>query len=284
MTCEVKLNIQRRKIFKRVITISKDKNVDDARDYFMIDDIQSQNQREHFIDEFDQNQSKNNDFTTVFELSNENAFVSTNSNDDIYDLSNLQIESSIHSTTSTFRIQTYEEEIDRRAEICISFNEIHAIFQDHQFRNENDQTNKFFSFNNFVDYYLTLWFQKIDCTKENETSFFNSERLKSFQTDLEQLKSFRTRLSFKNEEEWLRQLNRITMSVHENDWQEQMLVVNVDTNEDINSNMIVQYKNIKKIINFLIEHSSFASDLVYASVRQYIDIDVKMYNEMHTID
>jgi hypothetical protein len=98
------------------------------------------------------------------------------------------------------------------------------------------------------------------------------------------LKSFRTRLSFKNEEEWLRQLNRITMSVHENDWQEQMLVVNVDTNEDINSNMIVQYKNIKKIINFLIEHSSFASDLVYASVRQYIDIDVKMYNEMHTID
>jgi hypothetical protein len=67
---------------------------------------------------------------------------------------------------------------------------------------------------------LTLWFQKIDCTKENVTSFFKSERLKSFRTDLEQLKSFRTKLSFKNEEEWLRQLNRITMSVHENDWQE----------------------------------------------------------------
>jgi hypothetical protein len=48
--------------------------------------------------------------------------------------------------------------------------------------------------------------------------------------------------------------------------------------------MIVQYKNIKEIINFLIEHSSFASNLVYASVRQYIDNDVKMYNEMHTID
>jgi hypothetical protein len=111
MTCEIKLNIERRKIFKRITTISKDINVDDARDYFMIDDIQSQNQREHFIDEFDQNKSKNDDFTNVFELSNENASVSTNLNDDIYDLSDLQIESSIHSITSTFRIQTYEEEM-----------------------------------------------------------------------------------------------------------------------------------------------------------------------------
>jgi hypothetical protein len=104
MTCEVKLNIERRKIFKRATTISKDKNVDDARDFFMIDDIQNQNQREHFIDESDQDQSRNDDFTIVFELLNENASVSTNSNDDIYDLSDLQIESNIYSTTSTFRI------------------------------------------------------------------------------------------------------------------------------------------------------------------------------------
>jgi hypothetical protein len=238
----------------------------------------------HFIDESDQNKNKNDDFTNVFELSNENASVSTNLNDDIYDLFDLQIKSSIHSTTSTFRIQTYEEKIDRRIKICIFFNEIFAIFQDHQFRNENDQANKFFSFHNFVNYDLILWFQKIDCTKENVTSFFKSERLKSFRTDFEQLKSFRTRLSFKNEKEWLRQLNRITMNVYENDWQEQKFVVNIDTDEDTISNMIIQYKNIKKIINFLIEHSSFTSDFVYALIRQYIDNDVRMYNEMHTID
>jgi hypothetical protein len=116
------------------------------------------------------------------------------------------------------------------------------------------------------------------------TSFFKSERLKWFRIDFEQLKSFRTKLSFKNEEEWLRQLNRITMNVHENDWRKQKLVVNIDTDENTISNIIVQYKNIKKIIKFLIEHSSFASDLVYASVRQYIDNDVRIYNEMRTID
>jgi hypothetical protein len=43
MTCEIRLNMKRRKIFKKIITISKNINVDDARDYFMIDDIQNQN-------------------------------------------------------------------------------------------------------------------------------------------------------------------------------------------------------------------------------------------------
>jgi hypothetical protein len=164
MTCEIRLNIKRRKIFKRIITISKDINVDDARDYFMIDDIQNQN--------------KNDDFTNVFELSNENVFVSTNLNDDIYDLFKLQIELSIHSTTSTFRIQTYEEEIHRRIKICIFFNEILAISQDYQFRNESDQTDEFFSFNNFVDYDLILWFQKIDCTKKKRDELFQERTIK----------------------------------------------------------------------------------------------------------
>jgi hypothetical protein len=121
------------------------------------------------------------------------------------------------------------------------------------------------------------------------TSFFKSERLKSFRIDLKQLKSFHEDLSFKNEKKWLRQLNRITTNVHENDWQKQKIDVNMNadnmnTNEDTSSNMIVQYRDIKKIINFLIKHSSFASDLVYASIRQYIHNDVKIYTEMHTID
>jgi hypothetical protein len=154
MTCEVKLSTKRRKIFKRIVTISKKINVENARKDFTIDDIQDQNAL--FIDESDQSQNKNDDFTIVFELSNENDFISTNFNDDIYDLSDLQIELSIQSTTSAFRIQTYEEEIDRRAKICISFNEDHVIFQDYRFRNESDQTNEFFFFNNFVDYDLIL--------------------------------------------------------------------------------------------------------------------------------
>jgi hypothetical protein len=39
MTCEIRLSSERRKIFKKVITISKNINVDNARNYFMIDDI-----------------------------------------------------------------------------------------------------------------------------------------------------------------------------------------------------------------------------------------------------
>jgi hypothetical protein len=41
MTCEVKLNTKRRKIFKRIVTISKEINVENARKDFTIDDIQN---------------------------------------------------------------------------------------------------------------------------------------------------------------------------------------------------------------------------------------------------
>jgi hypothetical protein len=154
MTCEVKRSTKRRKISRRAATTSRKINVENARNDFAINDIQKQNV--FSIDESDQSSSRNDDFTTVLKLSNENASISTNSNDDIYDLFDLQIELSIYSTTSTFRVQTYEEEIDRRAEICISFNEDHVISQDYQFRNESDQINEFFFFNNSADYDLTL--------------------------------------------------------------------------------------------------------------------------------
>jgi hypothetical protein len=125
----------------------------------------------------------------------------------------------------------------------------------------------FFLFNNSIDYDLTLWFQKINCTKSDVTSFFKNERLESFRIDFEQLKFFRTNLSFKNEEEWLRQLNRITTRVNDDDWREQELIVKIEINEDFNMNMIVQYKDVNKTINFLLEHSSFALNLVYVSIR-----------------
>ncbi len=44
----------------------------------------------------------------------------------------------------------------------------------------------------------------------------------------------------------------------------------------------VQYQDIIQDIRFLIDHKSFETNLLYASVRQYNDNDEKIYNEMHT--
>jgi hypothetical protein len=60
--------------------------------------------------------------------------------------------------------------------------------------------------------------------------------------------------------------------------------VKIEINEDFNVNMIVQYRDVNKIIDFLLEHSSFALDLVYVSIRQYNDENVRIYNEMQTTD
>jgi hypothetical protein len=60
--------------------------------------------------------------------------------------------------------------------------------------------------------------------------------------------------------------------------------VKIEINEEFNVNMIVQYRDVNKTIDFLLEHSSFASNLVYVSIRQYNDENVRIYNEMQTTD
>jgi hypothetical protein len=182
----------------------------------------------------------------------------------------------MYSTTSAFRVRTYEEETGRRADACFPSNDDHD-------RNDRDQVN-IFPFNNSVDYGLALWFQTIGCTKGDVTSFFKNEQLEPFRTGLEQLKSFRTGLSFKNGEEWLRQLDQIQTGVQDDEWLEQELIVKNEKDEDLAANMIVQYRDIKKSIGFLLGHSPFAPDLVYAPIRQYNDDNSRIYSEMLSED
>jgi hypothetical protein len=48
--------------------------------------------------------------------------------------------------------------------------------------------------------------------------------------------------------------------------------------------MIVQYRDVNKTIDFLLEHSFFVSNLVYVSIRQCNDENVKIYSKMQTTD
>jgi hypothetical protein len=98
----------------------------------------------------------NKNYTIAFNLSDENVSVLKNSNDDIYDVSDLQFESSIYSVTFAFKVRIYEEETDRRAEFYLTFDADHAFSQVHQTQNDSDQVNSFFFFNNSIDYDLTL--------------------------------------------------------------------------------------------------------------------------------
>ncbi len=74
----------------------------------------------------------------------------------LYNLSELQFNLSIYSTTSTFKIRIYEEKINKQTKICVFLLKIMQFLQIINFEIKAiKQINSFF-FNNFVDYDLTL--------------------------------------------------------------------------------------------------------------------------------
>jgi hypothetical protein len=80
----------------------------------------------------------NKNYTIAFNLSDENVSVLKSSNDDIYDVSDLQFESSIYFVTFAFKVRIYEEEIDRRTKSYFTFDADHAFSQVHQIQNNSD--------------------------------------------------------------------------------------------------------------------------------------------------
>jgi hypothetical protein len=73
----------------------------------------------------------NKNYTIAFNLSDENVSILKNLNDDIYDVSDLQFESSIYSVTFAFKIRIYEEETNRRTKSYLIFDADHAFSQIH---------------------------------------------------------------------------------------------------------------------------------------------------------
>ena len=48
--------------------------------------------------------------------------------------------------------------------------------------------------------------------------------------------------------------------------------------------VFIQYRNVNKFIEFLLKHKSFASNLIFASMRQYNDNDERIYTKLETCD
>jgi hypothetical protein len=125
-TYQVRLSIERRKISRRKTTTILKRTFDhDVQENVLIIDVQSQHVS--FLNNCDQSRFMNKNYTIAFDLLNENVSVLKNSNDDIYDVSDLQFESSIYSVTFAFKIRIYEEETDEKVESCLTFDADHAF-------------------------------------------------------------------------------------------------------------------------------------------------------------
>jgi hypothetical protein len=94
---------------------------------------------------------------------------------------------------------------------------------------------------------------------------------------------FHEQLNFKNENEWLCQLNNV-IEISNNKWIEQNINISFEINDELNDVVQIQYRDIMKEIKFFIEHSSFSANLLYAFIRQFNDDNERIYFEMHIED
>ena len=70
--------------------------------------------------------------------------------------------------------------------------------------------------------------------------------------------------------------------MHEDQWHEQELMMQFEIEKKSVTIVFIRYWNVNKFIEFLLKHKPFASNLIFASVRQYNDNDERVYTKLET--
>jgi hypothetical protein len=257
-SCSVRLDRARRVVSRSTVSLSNN--------------LYNNERKRRRSNTIDNNIQKNE----IFDLTNETLVSSSSvANADeqqskLLEHSLLNNRSSILSISSFIRIQTYEDETNRKTETIINeeLDERHSrsrlVFEDQ---------NEFWSFQSEHDYEFALWLHHSENTKRDVNRFFKNSRMTFFHEQL----------SFKNEDEWLCQLNNV-IEVSDDRWIEQNINIPFEIDDELNDVVQIQYRDIMKEIKFLIEHSSFSADLSYALIRQFNDDNERIYSEMHIED
>ncbi len=102
--------------------------------------------------------------------------------------------------TSFIHIVKYDETTHRKTETIIN---VDVDDVDSQSMLEIEKENEYESFHNEQNYAFAHWLHQSENIKKNVNSFFQNSRLKSFHEQL----------SFKNENQWLTQLSKISIEV-----------------------------------------------------------------------
>ncbi len=224
-----------------------------------------------------------------FDVDEKKTFISTNKNFDdseneitnemivnddtskFNDVFLLNIRSSILSISFFLRIESYEKTIHRKIETIIDIN---INNDDFQFMLETKKKNKYESFQSEKNYAFAHWLHQSENSKKDVDKFFQDSRLNKFHQEL----------SFKNDDQWLNKLNKITTNIQKNTWLKQDLIIVSKIDDEFDEIVTIQYRDVMKMIKFFINHSSFRANLTYASIRQFNDNDERVRTKMHIED
>jgi hypothetical protein len=224
-----------------------------------------------------------------FDVDEKKTFISTNENFDdseneitnemivnddtskFNDVFLLSIRSSILSIFFFLRIKSYKKTTHRKIETIIDIN---INNDDSQFMLETEKKNRYESFQNEKNYAFAHWLHQSENSKNNVDRFFQNSRLNKFHQEL----------SFKNDDQWLNKLNKITTSIQKNTWLKQNLIIVSKIDDESDEIVTIQYWNVMKTIKFFINHSFFRANLTYVSIRQFNDNDERVRTKMHIKD
>jgi len=139
-----------------------------------------------------------------------------------------------------------------------------------------DIDKEYYPFVNEADFALAAWFYTRELSKGDVTAFFEQLALKHWHEDL----------SFTNSTEWLNTLHQIPYGIQDDDWKTITMTIQQDTNNSRPTDYVFYYRDIVKVIEFLIGHEPFTDNLNYAPIRVYSTREKKsrIYHEMYTGD
>ncbi len=224
-----------------------------------------------------------------FDVDEKKTFISTNENFDdseneitnemivnddtskFNDVLLLNIRSSILSIFFFLRIESYEKTIHRKIETIIDIN---INNDDSQFMLETKKKNRYESFQSEKNYAFAHWLHQSENSKKDVDKFFQNSRLNKFHQEL----------SFKNDDQWLNKLSKITTNIHKDTWLKQDLIIVSKIDDESDEIVTIQYRDVMKTIKFFINHFSFRANLTYASIRQFNDNDERVRTKMHIED
>lgn len=126
-------------------------------------------------------------------------------------------------------------------------------------KKKNTFNRLYYLFASATNYALAHWFLHSRYTQEFINRFFQDKRLKKIH-DL---------LSFKNAKQLYQLINNISRNILNDKWLWYSFEITFEVINVSAKKYYVEYRDVMLIIQFLIDHSSFADKLTYTSIQQY---------------
>ena len=135
-------------------------------------------------------------------------------------------------------------------------------------------SSRYHPFQSETDFALAQWFLSAKCTKGDIERFYGDPRL----GPIHQL------LSFSSHNELMSKIHNIPHGIPDDIWNISEIEVKQEIIGLAPSTYQIRYRDIVKVLRFLIGHEPFKHHLSYAPVRQFsgAGIDNRIYDEMHT--